>query len=73
MDSRFLSIISGGGMVPEGVASYRAELAGQIGIESFLEGFLLQNPALKPVIKCCCDVASALNCTGMPLDIIRSH
>ena len=60
--------ISGGGMVPEGVDSYRAELAGQIGIASFLEGYLLHNPALKPVIKCCCDGVSALNRTGMPLD-----
>ena len=65
--------ISGGGPTPEGVDSYRTELAGQVGIASCLEGIsAVTNIANEPNIIISCDGISALQKTAIKPDYIRT-
>jgi hypothetical protein len=64
--------ISGGGPTPEGIDSYRTELAGQVGIASCLEGIVSSSPIYhSPHIIISCDGISALQKTGLDPDKIR--
>lgn len=65
--------ITGGGLMPDGDDSYRAELGGQVGIASALEGLELLPGHTIPSIKCFCDGLSALKKTGVDPDKIRSR
>ena len=64
--------IEGGGLVPDASDSYRCELAGQVGIASFLESIIIDNPNGRPQVTVSCDGLSALNRTGLSLDALRA-
>ena len=64
--------IEGGGLVPDPGDSYRTELAGQLGIASFLESIIMEDIAATPTITVSCDGLSALNRTGLSLDSLRA-
>ena len=61
-----------GGLVPNASDSYRTELAGQVGIASFLESVIMDNINATPTVTVSCDGLSALNRTGLSLDTLRA-